>query len=62
MPRWFRKKLHLFYVKSRIWKKNVTAVTSYRTDARHDLARTVTGEGTRHVIGARGVTTIVFDL
>ena len=44
------------------WKKNVTAVTSYRTDARHDLARTVTGEGTSHVIGARGVTTIVFDL
>lgn len=43
-------------------KKNMTAVTSYRTDARHDLAKTVTGEGAYHVIGARGVTTIVFDM
>lgn len=44
------------------WKKKMKSVTSYRTDARHDLARTVTGEGVNHVIGARGVTTIVIDL
>jgi hypothetical protein len=44
------------------WKKKMKSVTSYRTDARHDLARTVTGEGMNHVIGARGVTTIVIDL
>ena len=44
------------------WKKKMKSVTSYRTDARHDLARTVTGEGINHVIGARGVTTIVIDL
>lgn len=44
------------------WKKRMASVTSYRTDARHDLARTVTGEGVNHVIGARGVTTVVVDL
>ena len=44
------------------WKKKMKSVTSYRTDARHDLAKTVTGEGLSHVIGARGVTTIVIDL
>lgn len=44
------------------WKKKMTSVTSYRTDARHDLARTVTGEGCSHTIGARGVTTVVIDL
>ena len=41
------------------WKK--ATCTSYRTDARHDLAKTATGEGTHHTIGARGVTTIVID-
>ena len=46
----------------RAWKKKMTSVTSYRTDARHDLARTVTGEGCSHTIGARGVTTVVIDL
>ena len=42
--------------------KRISAVTSYRTDARHDLAKTVTGQGCGHTIGARGLTTIVFEL
>ena len=41
------------------WKKS--SVTSFRTDARHDLAKIVTGEGCDHTIGARGVTTIIID-
>jgi hypothetical protein len=44
------------------YTKNISKVESYRTDARHDLAKTITGEGTSHVIGARGLTTVVFDL
>ena len=44
------------------YTKNILQVASYRTDARHDLAKTQTGEGTAHTIGARGLTTIVFDL
>lgn len=44
------------------WKKQITSVSSYRTDARHDLAKVITGEGCSHTIAARGVTTIVFDL
>jgi O-glycosyl hydrolase len=43
------------------WLKKMTKVTSYRTDDRHDLAKTITGEGVNHRIGARGVTTIVVD-
>lgn len=43
------------------WKKKVSSVTSYRTDSRHDLAKTITGSGCSHTIAARGVTTIVFE-
>ena len=43
------------------WNKKMSSVTSYRTDARHDLARTVTGHGCAHTVAARGVTTIVID-
>lgn len=43
------------------WKKSAS-VTSYRTDARHDLAKCITGEGTSNTIAARGVTTIVFNM
>ena len=45
----------------KLWKKKISTVTSYRTDARHDLAKTVTGQGCDHTIAARGVTTIVID-
>ena len=44
------------------WKKRLSSLSSYRTDARHDLAKTVTGQGCQHTIAARGVTTIVIDL
>jgi O-glycosyl hydrolase len=43
------------------YAKKVQQVDSYRTDARHDLAKTITGKGTVHTIGARGLTTIVLD-
>lgn len=43
------------------FKNKLSSVTSYRTDARHDLAKTVTGQGCSHTIGARGVTTVVID-
>jgi len=42
-------------------KKKISSVASYRTDARHDLTRSVTGQGCSHTIGARGVTTVVID-
>ena len=42
-------------------KKKISSVASYRTDARHDLTRSVTGKGCSHTIGARGVTTVVID-
>lgn len=37
-------------------------ISSYRTDARHDLAKCITGKDGLHTIGARGVTTIVMEL
>ena len=43
------------------WKKKPSGVVSYRTDDHRDLAKTVTGVGLSHNIGARGVTTIVID-
>jgi hypothetical protein len=43
-------------------KKKISSVTSYRTDARHDLTKTITGQGCSHTIGARGVTTVVIEL
>ena len=43
------------------WKNRIASVTSYRTDARHDLAKTITGEHLFHTIAARGVTTVVID-
>lgn len=43
------------------WKKNFSCVKSYRTDARHDLAKVHSGKDFHHTIGARGLTTIVFD-
>ena len=43
------------------WAKKMSSLTSYRTDARHDLCKTITGKGLDHKIGARGVTTIVID-
>jgi hypothetical protein len=43
------------------WAKKMSSLTSYRTDARHDLCKTITGKGLDHTIGARGVTTIVID-
>ena len=46
---------------SKAWNKKMSSVTSYRTDARHDLAKAVTGQGTNHTIAARGVTTVVID-
>ena len=46
---------------SKTWKRKPTAISSYRTDARHDLAKVVTGKGYNHTIAARGVTTVVID-
>lgn len=46
---------------SKTWKRKPTAISSYRTDARHDLAKVVTGKGYDHTIAARGVTTVVLD-
>ena len=43
------------------WKKRLSCTKSYRTDARHDLTRSYSGTDCRHTIGARGLTTIVFD-
>jgi len=43
------------------WMKRLSEVNSYRTDARHDLAKCITGEKNRHTVTARGVTTIVMD-
>jgi hypothetical protein len=43
-------------------KKKISTVYSYRTDARHDLTKTITGQGCSHTIGARGVTTVVIEL
>ncbi len=43
------------------YRKAVSSVISYRTDARHDLAKTITGEDCSHMIGARGLTTVVID-
>ena len=43
------------------WAKKMSSLTSYCTDARHDLCKTITGKGLDHTIGARGVTTIVID-
>ena len=43
------------------WKKKLLNVKSYRTDARHDLAKSYSGKDYHHTIGARGLTTIVFD-
>lgn len=44
------------------WKSKIYAVNNYRTDERHDLTKCVTGRDGCHTIGARGVTTIVFDI
>ena len=46
---------------SKAWKKKPYKIQSYRTDDRHDLAKVITGEGLKHTIGARGITTIVID-
>lgn len=43
------------------WKKKPVNVESYRTDEHHDLAKTITGTGFKHTIGARGLTTIVIE-
>ena len=43
------------------WMKRLSEVNSYRTDARHDLAKCITGEKNCHTVTARGVTTIVMD-
>ena len=43
------------------WMKRFAEVHSYRTDARHDLAKCVMGDKTSHTIPARGVTTIVMN-
>ena len=43
------------------WAKRLSEINSYRTDARHDLAKCITGEKNCHTVTARGVTTIVMD-
>ena len=53
--------IHVEMSFSKTWKRKPTAISSYRTDARHDLAKVVTGKGYDHTIAARGVTTVVLD-
>lgn len=43
------------------WAKRLSEINSYRTDARHDLSKCITGEKNCHTVNARGVTTIVMD-
>ena len=44
------------------WKKRITSVKSYRTDARHDLSFAPLPNTLSYDIAQRGVTTIVIDL
>ena len=66
---WALNKVQRFFVEDmpveialpKAWAKRLSEINSYRTDARHDLAKCITGEKNCHTVTARGVTTIVMD-
>ena len=43
------------------WEKKIKQITSYRTDARHDLTASTLGKSMKTNIAPRGVTTLVID-
>ena len=57
----YRKEMRLIMANLKNAEKKIKQITSYLTDARHDLTASTLGKSMKTNIAPRGVTTLVID-